>query len=118
MTKPKKSQPKKKIVIVEDDSVPKEHDEKSVELIEKSMYERHSEMFERNEGPVSGTMTYNIAYIRSEPKQKARILKIVYKDAPLSLLSEDEDGWIKVKPLDEPKFEGYIKSAFVQKAEG
>lgn len=99
----KKSTNKKKVVIAEEDAV--------VE----SMYERHPDLFEKK--PLLGTMTYNISYVRSEPQQKSKVIKILFRDTPLEILSEDENGWTEVKTLDESPIQGYTKTAYIQKAE-
>ena len=47
-----------------------------------------------------------------------KVVKILDADEELELLGEDENGWTHVRTMTNPRVEGYVKSAMIERGEG
>ena len=62
-----------------------------------------------------GILEYPMTYVRSINQPNGRVLKIITIGSKLELLGKNQKGWIKVRTVDTPIVEGYVKSAFIKR---
>ena len=94
----------------------------SYETIEDEMYERRPDTFRRRavdeEVNDYGVVVYPFTYIKDGVDRTSRVVKMIYKEEQLRVLSGDQNGWTEVESLDEEPIRGFVKTAFIARSEG
>lgn len=72
---------------------------------------------EKSAPSTQGIMKHALSYIWSGTDRSRSVLKILEKNTKLTLLSEDESGWTKVRFVGDPDVEGYVLTKMIEKSE-
>ncbi|MCQ2524636.1 MAG: cell wall hydrolase [Lachnospiraceae bacterium] len=75
------------------------------------LFDEEAEALAKSVGTMTAVGTADVTYVRSEPNTKSSIYGFLAKNALVEVISEDEDGWIRIV-YDEN--EGYVQKEYVK----